>query len=372
MSTTTPPKAREWYLFRNADDPTVAEIHIIDFIGDWIDDVYKRLGYDMALTAKSFVDDLAKLPEAVKTIRVHINSPGGDVFGAVNIANALRDQQLTKGRTVETVVDGLAASAASIVMMAGSKVTVADNALVMVHNPWSIALGNAAEMRKAADTLDTVRDTIVATYRWHSSLDAEAIVALMDAETWMDADEAIAHGFATDKTAGLKAAAALDRRAIASLSVPEQFKARVDALLQPEAAAPPAPPAPPAGASPVDVLRACREGGCPELAEALVAASLPMADVEARIAEARERTAQAQARAEQITAICATAKLADRAPLYVKSALSIDEIKADLAQLTAQLDRTEIDASLAPGTADAGASWKSAFAKVNHRLAPAK
>src|ERR1051325_2166278 len=199
-------KAREWFKFQAAaDDASVVDIHIIDFIGDWIDDYW-----GFGVTAKAFLDQLAKLSNDVKTVRVHINSPGGDVFAASNIANALREQQASKGRTVETIVDGIAASAASIILMAGSTIKVADNGVVMVHNPWTIAVGNAADMRKSADTLDTLRNTIVATYKWHSSLSDDELVALMDAETWMDADEAIAKGFATEKVEGLKAAATID------------------------------------------------------------------------------------------------------------------------------------------------------------------
>src|SRR5690349_6468961 len=118
----------KWFRFVNdASDPSTVDIHVIDFIGDWIDQALNEMfGEEISVTAKAFVDQLAALPEGVKAINVHINSPGGDVFAALNIANALRDQQATKNRTVTTYVDGLAASAASIIAMAGSKVVMAD------------------------------------------------------------------------------------------------------------------------------------------------------------------------------------------------------------------------------------------------------
>src|SRR5688572_28058278 len=176
-------KTREWYrLVTNAADPSVADVHVVDFIGDWIDDYW-----GFGVTAKAFIDQLAKLPEAVKTIRVHVNSPGGDVWSAVNIANALRDQRVTNRRNVVTIVDGLAASAASILIMAGEPVQIADTALVMIHNPATGMFGTAKNLREAADLLDTVRDQIVAAYHWHSKLSAEELVALMDATTWMSA-----------------------------------------------------------------------------------------------------------------------------------------------------------------------------------------
>jgi ATP-dependent protease ClpP protease subunit len=236
---------RQWFKFANAaDTPEVADLEIFGSIGaSWWD--------DDAVSAKQFLEDLSALPKNVTTIRVKVNSPGGDVFDGIAIANALREQR-AKGRTVETTVEGIAASAASVVIMAGETIRIADNALVMVHQPYTIEIGNAAVMRKTADVLDQITDSIITTYRWHSEMSAEELRALMDAETWMDADEAIAKGFATDKIDGLKAAASIDPKAAAKLKVPEKFKARFDALL-----AKPAPEPQPAAAA--DVIRFCAE-----------------------------------------------------------------------------------------------------------------
>ena len=332
---------KTWYrIAAAADDPTVVDIHIIDFIGDWIDDYW-----GFGVTAKAFVDQISKLAETVRTIRVHINSPGGDIFAAVNIANVLRDQQVSKGRAVITIVDGLAASSASIVMMAGSPVRIADNAMVMVHNPWTIGIGNAAEMRKLADDLDQVRKTIVATYKWQSKLSDDELIALMDAQTWMDADEAIANGFATEKIEGLKAAASLDPRAVAKLTIPDKYRARVTALLKP-------PPEPPTTAAAEDVLRVCRDGECLDLAEGLIAAKATLEDARMRIATERQRRTEALARATQIRGLCLNAKLPELADGYIKGAMPLEAIRAQLTVLTAKLDRIEIDGSL---PADQGA-----------------
>ena len=333
--------ARPWYRFANAaEDPATVDVHIIDFIGDWIDDAFNKMdGVTLGVTARAFVDDLAKLPDAVRTLRVHINSPGGDVQGAVNIANALRDQTMSKGRRVETIVDGMAASAASIVMMAGQSVTVADNAIVMIHNPWTIALGDAGEMRKTAAVLDAVRGQIIRSYQWHSSLSAEALGALMDAETWLDADEAIAKGLATDKVAGLAAAGSLDPRALATLQVPARFQARVAALG----------PTPPAAADPIEVIAAVEAAGLgPALARELVAAKLPLADVQARLATATASRDATETRAREIRALCATAKLPGLADTLVASQLRLDDVRTHLATVTALLDRVEIDSHVSP------------------------
>ena len=342
-------KVRQWYRFSNdASDSTVADIHIVDIIGDWIDEIINDFwGIKATLTAKAFLDQLSKLDASVKTIRVHINSPGGDVFAALNIANALRDQQLTKGRTVETIIDGLAASAASIIAMAGSVVRMSDNALMMVHNPWSVAVGNAAEMRRTADTLDTVRDSLVATYQWHSTLEPDAIKALLDGETWMDATQALENGFATEVLSGLQAAATIDRGTVKALSIPEQFKSRVEAFL--------VPPAPgPAGA--LEVVRACNAAGCPELAEELIAAGATLELVTARVSTAKTAKAAAATRETEIRAMCARAKLPQLAAGYIKGGMSAEAVREHLATVQAAAgDNTQIDGALRP---DAGTAKK--------------
>lgn len=359
--------ARTWYRIQNAvEDPGVVDIHINDFIGDWIDDYW-----GFGVTAKAFLDQLAALPEAVRSIRVHLNSPGGDVFAATTIANALRDQQVSKGRAVETIVDGLAASAATIIMMAGRPVKVADNAVVMIHNPWSVGVGNAAQMRKMAEDLDTIRDTIVATYQWHSALDAADIIALMDAETWMSAEDAVTYGFATEIVAGLKAAAALPAHALAKLTIPEAFKARVAAFLAdaPPAATPP-PAAPPVAAAPapaVEVLRACREGQCLELAETLLAEGANADQVQARITGLQTERAATAARRHAIEAMCQTARVPELAAAYVSGGMSADAVRAHLTVITAKLDKVEIDAGLSPTTTRAAGGalpWADVFARL--------
>lgn len=225
----------QWFRFAQAStSSSIADIHVIDFIGDWIDDATNRFwGANIGVTARAFVEQLSKLPAGVKTIRLHINSPGGDVQAGINIANALRAEQV-KGRVVETYVDGLAASIASVIAMAGSKVVMADNALMMIHDPWTIALGNAAEFTKALDMLAANKAQIIATYRWHSHLGEAEISKLMSAETWMTAAEAHKLGFVTATTTGRRAAASLPRSALNWLPVvPDALKTRFEALVAP-------------------------------------------------------------------------------------------------------------------------------------------
>jgi ATP-dependent protease ClpP protease subunit len=347
---------REWFRIQlkaeGEEQPAVAEIQIVDFIGDWIDDYW-----GFGVTARSFVEQLSKLPESVKTLRVHINSPGGDVFGAVNIANALRDQRASKGRKVETIVDGIAASAASVILMAGDPVRIADNGLVMIHNPWTVAVGNAAELQKAAEDLEKFRaSNIIPTYQWHSPLSAEEIVALMDATTWMSADEAVTMGFADEKVEGLQAAAALDPRSISKLAVPAKYAARVAALLKsepppaPEAKVEPpaAPPASKAMAA-ADVLQVCAAAGLDIVfAQTLLNQDSTEAEVAARITAETSRRAEAAARETEIRALCRVSGQEDLASELIRSAMPVADVRSHLTKLTAKLDVAEIEAGLAP------------------------
>lgn len=127
------------------------------------------------------------------TLHLRVNSPGGDVFEGRAIRTAV---QQFAGKTVGHV-DGLAASAATTVVDACDEVEISEGAMYMIHNGWTIALGNKHEMRKTADLLDKVDAAIVADYAKRTGADLEQLVAWMDAETWFSAEEAVQNGFAT-------------------------------------------------------------------------------------------------------------------------------------------------------------------------------
>lgn len=126
-------------------------------------------------------------------LTVHINSQGGDVFAGVTIYNALKDYG--KGK-VTVKVDGLAASIASVVAMAGDEIIMSPGSMMMIHNPWSMGVGSAEELRKAADTLDEIREAILPIYTDRSGQTQETVQELMDNETWMTAEKAVELGFA--------------------------------------------------------------------------------------------------------------------------------------------------------------------------------
>lgn len=150
--------------------------------------------------------NLSKQLEAlgdVEQIDVHINSYGGEVAEGLAIYNALRRHKAK----VTTYCDGFACSIASVIFMAGDERVMNESSLLMIHNAWTYAMGNSAELRKQADDLEKITQASVEAYKSHSSLSEEVIKNLMDNETWILPEEALSYGFATtvDKTENEKA-----------------------------------------------------------------------------------------------------------------------------------------------------------------------
>ena len=127
-------------------------------------------------------------------ITVWINSPGGDCVAAAQIYNMLSNY----AGKVTVKIDGIAASAASVIAMAGDKVLVSPVSMMMIHNPATIAWGDSAEMQKAVAMLDEVKESIINAYEIKTGLDRRKLSKLMDAETWMDANSAVEYGFADE------------------------------------------------------------------------------------------------------------------------------------------------------------------------------
>ena len=147
--------------------------------------------FDDEVTPALFKDELNS---GEGDITVWINSPGGDCIAAAQIYNMLMDY---KGN-VTVKIDGIAASAASVIAMAGNKVIVSPVSMIMIHNPATIAAGDTAEMQKAIAMLDEVKESIINAYEIKTGLSRARLSHLMDAETWMDANSAIEMGFADE------------------------------------------------------------------------------------------------------------------------------------------------------------------------------
>jgi ATP-dependent Clp endopeptidase proteolytic subunit ClpP len=191
--------------------------------------LYDVIGEDFfgeGTTAKAFAEELAAAG-GLTSIHLKVNSPGGNVFDGVSIYNAL----LSHSATVTAQVVGLAASIASVIIMAASEISMGEGSMIMIHNPYAAVIGgDAGEMRKMASTLDKVKDSMITAYRRHTKKTKAEIATLMDAETWLSANEAVANGFAeevVDPEESDDLAAACDPRILAKFRhVPQPFAAR--------------------------------------------------------------------------------------------------------------------------------------------------
>lgn len=181
---------QKWYAFKNSSDKSgEVELSIYDEIGAF------------GIGAKEFIAELREYKG--QHVHVRINSPGGEIIDGSAIANALNRHE--GGVTVH--IDGLAASMASYIAMSGKPTYMSENALLMIHNPWTLAAGEADDLRKQADLLDTMKSTLVRGYQRKSGMPAEEISRLMDEETWLTALEATALGFVDAIEDGIPAAA---------------------------------------------------------------------------------------------------------------------------------------------------------------------
>lgn len=173
-------QGREWYRLRNSGAGT-AELYIYDEIGYW------------GTTASDLVAALSEM-QNVTAIDVHINSPGGDVFDGLAIMNCLR----ACAATVTTYVDGIAASIASVIAMAGQRVVMGPHSQLMIHDASGLCIGNASDMREMATMLDFQSDNIAAVYAEKAGGTVADWRTHMTAETWYTAEEAVAAGLADD------------------------------------------------------------------------------------------------------------------------------------------------------------------------------
>lgn len=159
-------------------------------------------GWLGGVSAAQFAGDLRNLGP-VRTLDVRINSDGGDVFEGKAIYSLLADHPANKS----VYVDGLAASIASLIAMAGDTITMSDGAMMMIHNAWGMTVGNAAEHQKQMDLLNSIDQTLCKTYAARTLMDPFKITGMMNDETWMSADECLKNGFCTNIAGGARVAA---------------------------------------------------------------------------------------------------------------------------------------------------------------------
>lgn len=180
-----------WYSIRARD--TGAELSIYDEIGAY------------GVSAKAFIAEMGTL-EAGTDLDLRLNSPGGSVFDAVAIYNAL---QRHDGKVTVTI-EGIAASAASYIAMAGDEIVMPENAFLMIHDPSGLVMGTAGDMRDMAEALDKIAGSLIKGYSAKSGKPDDEIAALMAAETWFDATEAVEAGLADRVAEPVRIAARFD------------------------------------------------------------------------------------------------------------------------------------------------------------------
>lgn len=183
-----------WNFKNEGKRPALYIYGIIESMEWWGDEV----------TPNKFKEELDELGNFAE-LDVYINSDGGDVFAGQAMYSMLKRHPAH----IHVYIDGLAASIASVIAMAGDKIYMPRNAMMMIHNPWTYSMGNAAQLRKTADDLDHIRKSLLVAYTDKSGMDETRLIDMLDAETWLSADEAIRYGFADEIEQGKEIAASL-------------------------------------------------------------------------------------------------------------------------------------------------------------------
>lgn len=177
-------KKKFWEFRANIKAPSEGELLLYG-------DISSSTWYGDEITPSDFAQDLKGLGD-ISVLNIYINSGGGDVFAGQAIYSMLKRHSAQKN----VYIDGLAASIASVIAMAGDTIYMPKNAMLMIHKAWTMAIGNAHDLRKLADDMDKIDESILTTYQAKTGLDEEKIMEMVNAETWMNAEEAVALGFA--------------------------------------------------------------------------------------------------------------------------------------------------------------------------------
>ncbi len=192
---------KSWYTVQASGEAEQRSIEIFVYgeIGAW------------GITANQFVQDLRAMDDGVSPVIAAFNSIGGELFDGLAIHNALsRLGERCTGR-----IDALAASAAGVAVCGAHRVVIAANAMLMIHNPWTYAAGDADDLRKVADALDQSLEAIIAAYKSKApDIDEAELRRMVDAETWLTANEAVALGLADEVGDGLKVKACLGQGSV--------------------------------------------------------------------------------------------------------------------------------------------------------------
>ena len=324
----------------------VGEIMIYDMIGrDW--------WTGEGVTAKDFDRELKALGD-VSEISLRVNSPGGDVFDGVAIFNAIKSHPAK----VTAYVDGIAASAASFIVMAADEIVMPENSFMLIHEPRTVAWGVAADFIAAAADLERMNMTFSNTYATRSGTDVEAVRAIMAEDRLMDATEALSLGFADRTSEPVKMAASYDLG-----KLPESARAKIQAAMSVDLEQL-ADDAQAAADAAQDVADAAGEAAKDDLAEDAQENEMKDANVVA-LDSARDGGI---AYAQEVADICLLAGMPEKTPEMIAGKKPIADIRSDLLTARAALaQKTEISNHRAVTQKPAGtvSAWEKVIAKCN-------
>ena len=320
---------KSWYTIRARSSGT--EVLIYDEIGAY------------GVTAKGFLAELGALPEDA-AIDLRLNSPGGSVFDAVAIYNALNRH----AGEITVWIDGIAASAASYVAMAGDAIVMPENAFLMIHDPSGLVMGTAEDMRATAEALDKVKGSLIQGYSAKSKKADDEIATLMAAETWLDAKDALDLGFIDRIAEPVKLAASFDVARFRT--APPEL---VEAVGEPDEPAAPEPQA--EGVADANTL--------PDH-EHPAAEAPPVAASEPTMADTATVRAEAIAHARAVIDLCRLAGQPQMAGRLLEEDVGLDEVRNRLLAAKAD-DIPDITAAHAqPGRAATTQSWGDVIART--------
>mgnify|MGYP001564087529 CR=1 FL=1 len=306
---------KTWYAVHTSGEATerVIEVFVYGEIGGW------------GITANQFVQDLRAMDDGVSPVVAAFNSIGGDLFDGLAMHNALsRLGERCTGR-----IDALAASAASVAVCGAHRVVIASNAMLMIHNPWTYAAGDADNFRKVADVLDQTMEAIIAAYKAKASdIDEVELRRLVAAETWLTANEAVALGLADEVGDGVKVKACLGQGAVLQRfqNAPAELLAQLDEPAEPDPELEPldpplVPPVIDSAKLALLITQRCTAAGISNLVEPVLSSTQ---------LESEEIVLAGLARAKAVNDLCVAARLPEFSAEYVAAGLDAAAVRARL------------------------------------------
>ena len=324
------PQNKHWYSLKASGEAETRsiEVYVYGEIGTW------------GITANQFVRDLAAMDDGVSPIVVAFNSIGGDLFDGLAIHNALsRLGERCTGR-----VDALAASAASVAVCGAHKVVIASNAMLMIHNPWTYAAGDAEDLRKVATALDQAMEAIIAAYKAKApNIDEVELRRMVNAETWLTASEAVALGLADSVGEGVSVKAclgqggALQRYQHAPQALLAQLEEPPEPTPEPIEPEPEKPSIVDSAKLALLITQSCNTAGISNLIEALINTT-KLAD------EVTVNAAISNAKA--VRDLCVAARLPEFTQEFVAAGLTAEAVRSRLFDKLVSGGGFEIDNSL--------------------------